>query len=301
MNIHESMQKKTISGCFLALLVAAIIVASGVWFVFKMSETTIDNQPINESPPAKAPETQKEAESNLNKYLPLGNPSNAVFNHSSPNNYLMTGEYYSLSYNRDKGIPNWVAWRLTKNSFGESERQNDFRPDNRLPSDWTQIVPFDYSSSGYDRGHLCPSADRSSSEGANSTTFLMTNMAPQTHDLNAGPWEKLESYSRSMARRNVTLYITAGQYGEKGKLKNKVTIPTNFWKIIVVVPNGTNINQETRIIAVDMPNVTGIGEKNWRDYKTTVRQIEQKTGYNLLSSLPSEVQNALRTKVDVRE
>ncbi|NJM52951.1 MAG: DNA/RNA non-specific endonuclease [Blastocatellia bacterium] len=233
--------------------------------------------------------------------MPLGNPSNAVFNQSSPDNYLMTGEYFSLSYNRSKGIANWVTWRLNKNSFGGSQRQNDFRPDNRLPDGWTQIMPSDYSGSGYDRGHLCPSADRSSSEGANSSTFLMTNMAPQKHDMNAGPWEKLESYSRSMARRNMTLYIVAGQYGEKGKLKNKVTIPTNFWKIVVAVPSGQNITKDTRIIAVDMPNIDGIDKKNWRDYKTTVRQIEQKTGYNFLTVLPTEVQSVLETKIDSRQ
>jgi endonuclease G len=80
-----------------------------------------------------------------------------------------------------------------------------------------------------------------------------------------------------------------------------VTIPTNFWKIIVAVPSGTNINKDSRIIAVDMPNVEGISEKNWRDYKTTIRQIEQKTGYNFLTVLPAEVQNVLETKVDGRQ
>lgn len=295
------MKKKVISGFLLALLVIAIIVASCVWFVYKANETINENQPTNEQPTKNEPPTANENETALNKFLPLGNPSNAVFNQSSPDNYLMTGEYFSLSYNRSKGIPNWVMWRLNKNSFGESQRQNDFRPDNRLPDGWTNVLPSDYNGSGYDRGHLCPSADRSSSEGANSSTFLMTNMAPQKHDLNAGPWEKLESYSRSMARRNMTLYIIAGSYGEKGKLKSKVTIPTNFWKIVIAVPSGQNINKDSRIIAVDMPNVDGIDDKNWRDYKTTVRQIEQKTGYNFLTILPADVQNALETKVDSRQ
>ena len=295
------MKKKVISGFFLALLVIAIIIASCVWFAYKINQPTSDNPPANEQPTTNEPPTSNENESALNRFLPLGNPSNAVFNQSSPDNYLMTGEYFSLSYNRSKGIPNWVAWRLNKNSFGESQRQNDFRPDNRLPDNWEKVLPSDYGGSGYDRGHLCPSADRSSSAGANSTTFLMTNMSPQKHDLNAGPWEKLESYSRSMARRNMTLYIIAGHYGEKGKLKNKVTIPTNFWKIVIAVPSGTDINKDTRIIAADMPNVDGIEEKNWRDYKTTVRQIEQKTGYNFLNVLSTDVQSALETKIDARQ
>ena len=132
----------------------------------------------------------------------------------------------------------------------------------------------------------------------------MTNMSPQTHDLNAGPWEKLESYSRSLARRNVTLYIIAGQYGEKGKIKNKITVPTNFWKIIVVLPdNGdvSTINQDTRIIAVDMPNSEGVQNENWRKFRTTVRNIEQRTNYNFFSNLPENVRNSLKTKVDVKQ
>ncbi len=293
------MKNWKISGCLLAGLITVIVIAACAWFAYKMRESTVDNQPTDNQPVNNAP-TSKENESALNKFLPLGNPSNAVFNQNSPNNYLMQGEYFSLSYNREKGIPNWVMWRLNKNSFGDAERQNDFRPDDRLPDGWTRVTPSDYTNSGYDRGHLCPSADRSSSEGANSTTFLMSNIAPQAHDLNTGPWEKLESYSRSAARRNMTLYIIAGQYGEKGKIKNKVTIPTNFWKIVIAVPNGENINKNSRIVAVDMPNVDGIGSKNWRDYQTTVQQIEQKTGYNFLTVLPADVQNALKTKIDTK-
>lgn len=215
------MMKLKISGCLLAGLVTVIVIAACAWFAYKMRETTIDHQPQEEPPTVNTPENPRESETALNKFLPLGNPSNALFNQNSPNNYLMQGEYFSLSYNRDKGIANWVMWRLTKNNFGEAKRQNDFRPDNRLPENWTQILPSDYTGSGYDRGHICPSADRSSSEGANSSTFLMTNMAPQKNAMNAGPWEKLESYSRSVARRNMTLYIIAGQYGEKGRIKIK--------------------------------------------------------------------------------
>lgn len=295
------MKKTVISGFLLALLVIVILIASCAWFAYKLNEPANDNSVNTEPPVTKEVPPSNESESALNKFLPLGNPSNAVFNQSSPNNYLMTGEYFSLSYNRSKGIPNWVMWRLNKNSFGDVQRQNDFRPDTRLPAEWEKVNPSDYNGSGYDRGHLCPSADRSSSEGANSSTFLMTNMAPQKHDMNAGPWEKLESYSRSMARRNMTLYIIAGSYGEKGKVRGKVTIPTNFWKIVIAVPSGQNISKDSRVIAVDMPNIDGIEEKNWRDYKTTVRQIEQKTGYNFLTVLPADVQNVLETKIDSRQ
>jgi endonuclease G, mitochondrial len=297
------MKLKALIGGILGLVIVVAMAIACLWLVGKMRETTSDNsETVNESQPT---ETSTPIEKNVPQqiHLALGNPSNATVNPANANNYLLTNKYYAVSYNRQKAIANWVSWRLVKNSFGDASRQNDFRPDDRLPNGWTQITPYDYSGSGFDRGHLCPSADRSSSIEGNSATFLMTNIAPQSHDLNTGPWEKLETYSRSLAKRNNTIYIITGQYGDDGKLRNKLTIPTNYWKIAVVIPNNgevSAINKDTRIIAVDMPNIDGIGRQNWRDFKTTVRQIEQKTGYNFLSNVPQNIQDMLETKVDTR-
>ena len=184
--------------------------------------------------------------------------------------------------------------------MGRTDRQNDFRPDERLPNNWKKLYPSYYSRSGYNRGHIVPSADRTRTIEANSSTFLMTNMTPQTPELNQGPWEKLERFSRSLARRKNDLYIYSGCYGEKEKLRRTVSVPTNCWKIIVVVPRGSTINGQTRIIAVNMPNINGIKEKNWRDYKTTVRIIEGKTGYDFLTVLPKNLQEVLETQIDSR-
>jgi endonuclease G, mitochondrial len=297
------MKLKAFIGGILGLAIVVGMAVACLWAVGKMRETTSDNTEIlNESSPN---QTSTPTETNVPQQIHLapGNPSNATANPANANNYLLSNKYYAVSYNRQKAIANWVSWRLVKNGFGDASRQNDFRPNQNLPNGWTQIMPNDYSGSGFDRGHLCPSADRSSSIESNSSTFLMTNIAPQTHDLNTGPWEKLETYSRSLAKRNNTLYIITGQYGDDGKVRNKLTIPTNFWKIVVILPNNgevSAINRETRIIAVDMPNVDGIGQQNWRDFKTTVRQIEQKTGYNFLSNVPQNIQDALETKADSR-
>ena len=132
-------------------------------------------------------------------------------------------------------------------------------------------------------------------------TFLMSNMTPQTGDLNRGPWQKLEAYLRTLVTRGNDVYIYSGVYGEKGKLKNKVSIPEKNWKIAVVVPAGapiSAINENTRIIVVDMPNVKGIFKADWQIYRTTVRQIEQNTGLTLLSNLPQNIQDVLENKTD---
>lgn len=304
------MKKGVTIGGIIAILLLIGAIAFCAWIAPKINEKLSEiNDPIPEKsqekpvgktinlPSAKQPQTIPEAE---RTYLALGNPSRAKANPIFANNYLLVNEHYALSYNRSKGIANWVAWQLTKEDMGGVRRQNDFRPDDRLPSNWKKIFPSYYSRSGYNRGHIIPSADRTWNQEANSSTFLMTNIVPQTPDLNQGPWEKLERFSRSMARRNMELYIYSGCYGEKAKLRRTVTVPTNCWKIIVVVPRGSTIDDQTRIIAVDIPNVQGIKDKNWRDYKTSIRNIESSTGFNFLTVLPQNLQDVLETKVDSR-
>lgn len=297
------MKNKTLIGGAIALAVIVLILLACFWMGKKINnwvrgtdETVVTNpnsQPQNPSAQPTSPEQAQQI------YLALGNPSNAGA--SDPNNYLLVNNFMVISYNRDRAIPNWVAWRVTKADMSKLDRVDSFRPDDRLPKGWTRVTPSDYTGSGFDRGHICPNADRDGSPESMASTFLMTNMTPQTPDLNRGPWEKLEAYLRTLVTRGSDVYIIAGVYGDKGKLKKKVTIPANNWKIAVVVPAGSPIsaiNENTRIIAVDMPNVKGILKADWQTYRTTVRQIEQNTGYNLLSNLPQNIQDALEAKTD---
>jgi endonuclease G, mitochondrial len=232
--------------------------------------------------------------------LTMGNPSQAG---TQPNNYLLLKPQYALSYNAAKGIPNWVSWQLNQSWLGSVDRQNDFRPDDTLPSNFYHVTPSDYSGSGYDRGHQAPSGDRTANVTDNSVTFLMTNMIPQSPDLNRGPWEKLESYSRQLVSEGEELYIIAGVTGQKGTLaEGKISIPARNWKVVVVLEKPglglAGVTANTRVIAVDMPNQEGIKETDWTEYRTTVKQIETATGYNLLSNVPEKVQQVIENRVD---
>jgi endonuclease G len=298
------MKNKALIGGLIALAIIILIVFFCFWMGKKISDslTGTDNTTINvnkpNEPPKNAPIQPANSAEAQKIYLMLGNPSNAA---SDPNNYLMVNNFYALSYSRDRAIPNWVAWRVTKADMSDLQRQDSFRPDDRLPAGWKRVTPTDYVGSGYDKGHVCPNADRDGSPDAMASTFLMTNMIPQTPDLNRGPWEKLEAYLRTLVKRGSDVYIIAGVYGDNGKLKNKVTIPSNSWKIAVAVPAGTDIsavNESTRVIAVDMPNVKGIKNADWQVYRTTARAIEKSTGYNFFSNLPQNLQDALENKKD---
>ena len=128
-------------------------------------------------------------------HLLLGKPSNATaFN---AKDYLLVRPQYALSYNRDKGSPNWVSWQLNQSWLGSLPRL-PFEPDGSLPQSWYQVQPDDYTGSGFDRGHLVPAADRNKTTADSQAVFLMTNIFPQSPDNNQGPWEKLESANSNL-------------------------------------------------------------------------------------------------------
>jgi endonuclease G len=179
----------------------------------------------------------------------------------------MQKSQYALSYHRDRGTPNWVSWHLSSAWLGSTPRQDNFSSDATLPSGWYRVTSSSYTGSGFDRGHMCPSADRTGSIADNSATFLMTNMIPQAANNNQRTWAGLENYSRTLVSQGYELYIICGSYGKGGDGINgyattidagRVTVPARTWKVIVVLPEGSSdasrVGTGTRIIAVNMPN-----------------------------------------------
>jgi endonuclease G len=244
-------------------------------------------------------------------HLAMGNPSGALASITATTNYMLEKPQYIASYHKDRGVPNWVSWYLSSAWVGSTARQDNFRPDTSLPAGWYQVTNTDYTGSGFDRGHNCPSADRTLTVTDNSATFFMTNMMPQAADNNQGPWASLENYCRTLINQGNELYIVAGSYGMGGTGLNgtfntiaggKITVPNRTWKVIVVLPTGTNdvarVGANTRIIAIDMPNAQGIRNNSWGTYRVSVDFIESKTGYNILSALPESVQTTVEAKVD---
>ncbi len=245
-------------------------------------------------------------------HLTMGNPSNATT--ADQNNYLMEKPTYTLSYNRDKGTPNWVSWHLDPSWYGTLARIDTFRADPKVPSDWYRVQDSDFSGSGFDRGHMTPNADRDNQNRIpiNQETYLMTNMVPQSPDNNQGPWAEFEAYLRTQTDSGQEIYIVAGPYGVGGSGANggttttlaggQVTVPAYTWKIALVLPQGADdLSRATcsaRTIALLLPNVQGIRNNPWQTYLTTVDAIEALTGYNFFSNLPEAVQNCVEAGID---
>lgn len=241
----------------------------------------------------------------------MGNPSGATANVSFPDNYLMTKAQYTLSYNSSRGGANWVSWHLSSAWTGSQPRCDCFNSDGTLPANFYHATDANYTNTGFDRGHQCPSADRDANATDNAATFLMTNMLPQAPHLNQVTWASLENYCRTLSDAGNELYIIAGGYGNGGTGSNggttttiasgHIAVPAHCWKVIVVLPIGTNdasrVTTGTRVIAVDMPNNQSTAS-TWGGYRVSVNSIEANTGYDFLSNVPTSIQNVIEAAVD---
>jgi endonuclease G len=163
---------------------------------------------------------------------------------------------------------------------------------------------------------MTPSADRTNTVSSNSSTFLMTNMIPQAPDNNQGVWANLENYLRTLVSQGKELYIISGGYGTCGTGSNgskcsfpaatntsySITVPARTWKVIVVLDNpgsgAGGVTTSTRVIAVDIPNTQGVRTALWQNYRISVDTLEQRTGYNFLSSVASSTQSVVEARVD---
>ena len=131
----------------------------------------------------------------------------------------------------------WSAERLTATSLAAARgipRQGAFHPDGRLPrADRAQLD--DYRRSGYDRGHMAPSGDMPDTR-AQQQSFALSNMVPQTPELNRGPWERIERAVRRLAARQGELYVVTGPAFQGQQVQSigpdGVLVPSSTWKAV---------------------------------------------------------------------
>lgn len=195
-------------------------------------------------------------------------------------------EGFTLSFNPDNHTPDWVGWELLSSEISDkASRSDNFWQDYNVkgcPS------PADYKYSGFDKGHLCPAADQKWSAAAMSDCFVMANMAPQSHALNAGAWLTLEEKERQWAKRDSAIIIVAGPiYTDSDKLRlgdTGVRVPSAFFKVFLAPYTPT-----PRAIGFIFPNMKAPG--NMKNYAMSVDDVEKITGLDFFYSLPDNIEN----------
>lgn len=207
-------------------------------------------------------------------------------------------DMYVVGYDTVLNSSRWVAWHLSSEWYGDAERYSgNFITDNEVPN---PIKHTDITNSGYERGHLVRSEERTMNDAQNKSTFYMTNVLPQTSNLNQRVWYSLELYCEKLCKeRNKDLYIIAGGIFSSGKkINDKVPVPDTCWKIVVIMEKGQkrkDVNENTEIIAVKMPNIDSVSGKYY-DYLCTVDDIENSTDFDFFSPLDMVLQNKIEAK-----
>ena len=215
---------------------------------------------------------------------------------------------YTVSFNRTTHLANWVAWELTeeRSRANTISRYDWFDADPDVKSGSTATYA-DYKGSGYDRGHMCPAADNKMSKQAMVESFYMSNICPQTHALNHGDWEQLESLCRRWARLYGSIYIVCGPIINKEETyatigRRKITVPTRFFKVIM--RTGQNARRTSSGSTAE-----GIGFVFNNDetslplsrHAMSIDQVEELTGINFFSKLPKEVERRAEATFDCKK
>ena len=204
-------------------------------------------------------------------------------------------EGYTVSYNSDYKIANWVAYELTSKeaTSKKNERSNKFVSDPMVKG--ATAMNEDYTRSGYDRGHMAPAGDMKWSAKAMRESFYLSNICPQKPGLNRGIWKDLEEQVRLWAKENGSLLIVTGPVitdDLKRLGKNRVGIPKTFYKVICTITNGK-------------PEGVGFLFDN-KDYGKTplksmmipIDSVEKVTGIDFFPSLPDSIENPMEAYVN---
>ena len=207
---------------------------------------------------------------------------------------------YTVSFNPEENIPNWVAWVLDAEKLVERESRSDnFSPDPDLDPA-KAITTQEYKSSGWDRGHMCPAADNRWHWRAMDESFYMTNICPQHHNLNRGDWKELEDACRRWAAVE-PIYIVCGpilyktpKYGYIGK-EHQIRIPDAFFKVVLTGLESGN----PRAVGFIYKNEAG---NNKRDkYVNSIDEVERITSLDFFSALPDDIEEAVEANYDLSQ
>lgn len=204
---------------------------------------------------------------------------------------------YTVSYNHDWLVPNWVAYELTDfEASGELPRSNNFAPDPLVHGD--PVVTYDYKNSGYDRGHMAPAGDMKWSEQAMRESFYMTNICPQNHNNNAGDWKSLEELARDWARQYGNIYIACGPIVEERHqtigLNHTIAVPAAFYKVFL-----RQKRDSWTAIGFVMPNQAG--SRPLMTYMMTVDDVERLTGIDFFYNLPDSIEDVVEADYTITD
>ncbi|PKP18483.1 MAG: DNA/RNA non-specific endonuclease [Bacteroidetes bacterium HGW-Bacteroidetes-21] len=212
--------------------------------------------------------------------------------------FLIAHSAMTLFYSPEHEQAWWVVHMVLPDiKYGTQGRTNDFRTDSLLKVGTAD--KNDYLMSGYDRGHLAPSADFRWSKKALSESYYYSNMSPQRPELNRGKWADLENFVRQyvLTSNEPVFVVTGGVLKDSLKyigIDKKISVPKFYYKIIVDL-NGN----DTKGIAFIMRN--GTNTYPVINYAVSIDSVETLTGINFFPQLDDSLENRLESSYDISQ
>ena len=219
----------------------------------------------------------------------------------SNTNYDKDKVNFCTEWDCDKKSQRWSCYQLHKGFSGSYSRTGKFTADPALSKSdyWTEFTYFP----GFDRGHICPSADRTFSEEANNQTFYMSNMQPQYHAFNGydskdnnkkGLWLRMEQQLQTWAKNlgpNDTIFVCKGGTIDSEtniikRIDNKMIVPKYFYMAIL---RKTQFGFAGMAFWSDQTNEYRTNE-TLLSHAISIAELEGKTGIDFFCNLPDDVE-----------
>lgn len=228
--------------------------------------------------------------------------NNIVVVHSTTN----YGVNYSVEWDCDKKAQRWSCYEMdatnsvknwTRNGWDTTEWGGDpFQEDQDIPEQYRTKLS-DYRGSGYDRGHICPSADRLNSKDANEQTFYLSNMQPQVNGFNVGIWYTMENQLRNTwdtSKYRDILYVCKGGTIDNssqiaGYTKSKLIVPKYFFAAILAVKDG-----QYKAIGLWFEHKENKDSK-LSNYVVSIDELEKLTGIDFFCNLPDNIEDKVES------
>ena len=192
--------------------------------------------------------------------------------------------------------PVWCAYHVKREACHPAGKRPSFTKDSAVPA---APAPGDYTKSGYDRGHMVPNYAIVTryGEDAQRLTFRMTNIAPQTPELNRGVWRDVEHRIADLwTARYGEIWVVVGCISRSDEKigQTGIDVPTDYYQVIMA-QEGMDI----RALAVVIPQNVGWCEWAAR-HIVSIDELEEMTGLDFNPDLPSFIQTPLEAEVPTR-
>lgn len=216
------------------------------------------------------------------------------------------GINYSVEWDCDKKAQRWSCYEMDasnsvvnwkRSSWEKTAWEGDpFQEDTAIPEAYRTTLA-DYRGSGYDRGHICPSADRQNSKDANEQTFYLSNMQPQVNGFNAGVWANMENQLRNTWNTSTyrdILYVCKGGTIDNasqiaGYAKNDLIVPKYFFAAILAVKNG-----QYKAIGLWFEHKKN-NDNVLSNYVVSIDELEKLTGIDFFCNLPDSIEDKVES------